>query len=132
MVKTKKGADQLHGYREADLLLCFRICQNVGLLMTWLICIFVVCCLDYMSRVTRKPVLSVSNHVRHKPGCTATEDGYMLEISDLGNSVIVLSMICAFVFAYTKSKFSHYAAHIMHILCSVIYQTRVSQTWMKK
>ena len=23
-----KGADQLHGYREADLRLCFRICKN--------------------------------------------------------------------------------------------------------
>ena len=28
-VKRKhKGADQLHGYREADLLLCFRICKK--------------------------------------------------------------------------------------------------------
>ena len=29
-VKRKhKGADQLHGYREADLLLCFRICKKL-------------------------------------------------------------------------------------------------------
>ena len=27
----------------------------------------------------------ISNLVRHKPGCTATEDGQRLEISDLGN-----------------------------------------------
>ena len=32
----------------------------------------------------------VSDHVRHKPGCTATDDGYRLEISDLGRFGIVL------------------------------------------
>ena len=34
----------------------------------------------------RKPVLAVSDKVPHKPGCTVTEDGYILytlEISDL-------------------------------------------------
>ena len=29
----------------------------------------------YMSLVVRKPVFGVFNQVRHKPGCTATEDG---------------------------------------------------------
>ena len=29
-----KGADQLRGYREADLRLCFRICKKKGFLMT--------------------------------------------------------------------------------------------------
>ena len=33
----KKGADQLRGYREVDLRLCFRITQKSGFLMTWLI-----------------------------------------------------------------------------------------------
>ena len=33
-----KGADQLRDYREADLCLSFRICKNVGALITWLIC----------------------------------------------------------------------------------------------
>ena len=28
-----------------------------------------------MSNVVRKPVFGVSDQVRHKPGCTATEDG---------------------------------------------------------
>ena len=28
MCSEKKGADQLRGYREADLLLCFRICKK--------------------------------------------------------------------------------------------------------
>ena len=28
----------------------------------------------YMSLVVRKPVFEVSDQVRHKPGCTATED----------------------------------------------------------
>ena len=38
-----------------------------------------------LSLVLRKPV-------RHKPGCTATEDGYRIEISDLDRSGIALSM----------------------------------------
>ena len=46
----------------------------------------------YMSRVARKPVLGVSDQVRHKPGCTATEDGEKLEISDIGSRGIVLSV----------------------------------------
>ena len=43
-----------------------------------------------MSRIVRKPVFGVSDHVRHKPGCTTTEDGKRLEISDLGSRGIVL------------------------------------------
>ena len=45
-----------------------------------------------MSLVVRKPVFGVSDQVRHKPACTATEDGYRLEISDLESRGIVLSM----------------------------------------
>ena len=45
-----------------------------------------------MSRVARKPIFGNSDQVRHKPGCTATEYGKKLEISDLGSREIVLSM----------------------------------------
>ena len=38
----------------------------------------------------RKPVYGVSDQVRHKPGCTATDHGYKLEISDLESRGIVL------------------------------------------
>ena len=84
----------------------------------------------YLSWLARKPVFRVSDEVRHKPGCTATEDCWRLEISDLGNRGIVLSLaktkalisctvsvqlICAFVFALAKSRFSHDA----HFFCSV-------------
>ena len=48
--------------------------------------------LCHMSLVVRKPVFGVSVQVPHKPGCTATKDGYKLEISDLGSRRIVLSM----------------------------------------
>ena len=34
----------------------------------------------------------VSHMVRHKPGCTATEDGYRLEILNLESRGIALSM----------------------------------------
>ena len=39
-----------------------------------------------------KTNILVSDLVRHEPGCTATEDGYRLEISDLESRGIVLSM----------------------------------------
>ena len=63
----------------------------------------------------RKPVFGVSDQVPHKLGCTATKDGKRLEISDLGSRGIVLSvkLICVFVFAYAKSRFSHDAAQIV-------------------
>ena len=48
--------------------------------------------LYYMSLIVRKPVFRVSDQVPHKPVCTATEDDYMLEISDLGRRGIVLSV----------------------------------------
>ena len=68
----------------------------------------------YMSLVVRKPVFGVSDQVPHKPGCTATEDGWRLEISYLGRREIVriaktkalisftvtAQLICVFVFAY--------------------------------
>ena len=42
--------------------------------------------------LVRKPVFGVSDQVRHKPGFTATEDGQRLEIADMGNRGIVLSV----------------------------------------
>ena len=39
---------------------------------------FYLCCLpscSYTSLVVRKPVFGVSDQVRHKPGCTTTQDG---------------------------------------------------------
>ena len=38
-----------------------------------------------------KTGLRVSDQVRHKPGCTVTEDSQRLDISDLGSRRIVLS-----------------------------------------
>ena len=44
-------------------------------------------------RVIRNSAFGVSDQVLIlKPGCTNTEDGYMLEISDLGSRRIVSSM----------------------------------------
>ena len=36
-----------------------------------------------------KPVIRIVDKVRHKLGCTSTEDDKMLEISDVGSSGIV-------------------------------------------
>ena len=73
-----------------------------------------------MSRVARKLVFGVSDQVQHKPGCAASEDRWRLDISDLESRGIALTtkqktnaLICLFVFAYAKSRFSHDKAHIM-------------------
>ena len=42
-----------------------------------------------ISLVVRKTVFGISDQVRHKPGCTATEDDKKLEISDLESRGIV-------------------------------------------
>ena len=80
----------------------------------------------------RKPVYWFSDQVLHNLGCTAIEDGWRLEISDLDRRGIVLSivaktkaliscavtaqLICVFVFAYAKSLFSHNKAQIMIVI----------------
>ena len=53
--------------------------------------------LDLYAEITFEPQhektnILVSDLVRHKPGCTAIEDGQRLGISDLGSREIVLSM----------------------------------------
>ena len=72
-----------------------------------------------------KPVFGVSNKVRQKPGCTATEDGLRLEIWDLDKrgshypcsenrgATVTAQLICVFVFAYAKSQFSHDRAQVI-------------------
>ena len=42
--------------------------------------------------VLRKPVIGVSDRIRHKPGCTTAEDGWRIEIPDLRSRGIVLSV----------------------------------------
>ena len=75
----------------------------------------------------RKPILGVPEQVRHKPVCTTTEDGWRLEISDLGSGemyypvaktkaliscTVTAKLICVFLFAYAKSKFPHDVAQL--------------------
>ena len=81
-----------------------------------------------MRHVTTKTVFGVSDQVRHKQGCTTTEDGYRLEILEEEglyylryvaktkapiSCLVAAQLICAFDFAYAKSRFSHDAAHII-------------------
>ena len=63
--------------------------------------------------------------VRHKPGCTSTEDSQSrLELSDLeGKGVaktdtlisyaLTAQLVCSFDFAYAKSRFSYDAAQMI-------------------
>ena len=75
-----------------------------------------------------KTCLRASDQICHKPSCTASKDGFRLEILDLGSREIVLSqkqrccqiscavttqLICAFVFTYAKRRFSHDLAHLI-------------------
>ena len=45
--------------------------------------------MSHISHVTTRPVFGVSDQVQHKLGCTATENDYRLEISDLGSTIYV-------------------------------------------
>ena len=81
--------------------------------------------LSDLSHVVRKPVFGVADKVRHKSGCTAAEDGKWLEIGlrnkrdftiyvaktkPLSSCAVTTQLICVFVFAYAKSRFSPDAA----------------------
>ena len=72
-----KGADQLHGNCEVDSHM-----QKSGFPMK-----------EGINEPRReKTSILVSDLVRHKPGCTVTEDGLRLEILDLESKGIVLSI----------------------------------------
>ena len=81
---------------------------------------------NYMSRVTGKPVFKVSDQNRHKPSCTAKEDGLRLEFSGVvgnrgicylcseneNNYLHTAQLIYAIVFPSAKSRFSNDTAYI--------------------
>ena len=54
----------------------------------------------------RKPVLRVSDQVRHKPGCTTTEDGLRLEILDYSAIYVVKTngLILVLVFLHMQNS----------------------------
>ena len=76
----------------------------------------------------RKPVFGVSDQVRHKLGCAATEDDYktlyfgfrnkrdctiyVAKTKALISFAATAKLICVFVFVYAKSRFSQDAAHL--------------------
>ena len=72
----------------------------------------------------RKPVFGVSDQLRNKPGCIATEDDfglgkknyctiYVAKIKALTSSAVIALLICAFIFAYAKFRGFHEAAQII-------------------
>ena len=72
-----------------------RLSHHSCLIFHWLFKLYVVYTISVLfvclfealhkSLVMRNPVFGVPDQVRHKPDCTATEDSYKLEISDLGS-----------------------------------------------
>ena len=73
---------------------------------------------SYFSRLVRKPVLVVSDQIRHKPDCTITVK--WLATLHLGSTGYICSfyvaktkmLICVLVFSYANIRFSHDAAHL--------------------
>ena len=57
-----------------------------------MVCSFLYQCAVISQPCHEKNCHRVSDQVRHKLGCTTTDDDYRLEISDLGSRGIVLSM----------------------------------------
>ena len=104
-----KDANQLRGYREADLRLCFCPCKLLVFSRTGSFRFLFGCkpgCKnledmhhgDPGTNTTKfEPVHEKTNElgsdqVQHKPGCTVTEDGKRLEILDLKRRGSVLSV----------------------------------------
>ena len=77
--------------------------------------------------------------VRHKPGCTTTEDSQRLELSDLESKrvaktcalisyALTAQLMCSFDFTYAKSRFSYDATKMktLFVLNDKIDKTRAS------
>ena len=71
----------------------------------------------------RKPVFGVSDQVRHKPGCSI-KDGLrkwrdctirVAKTKALISFAVTAKLICVFVFAYAKSRFSHNEADYLPV-----------------
>ena len=68
----------------------------------------------------RKPVFRVFDQVSHKPGCTALEDGWRLEISDCTIHVVkTKAVICCAVTA--QPLFSHMQKSGFFMMPLIIY-----------
>ena len=91
----------------------------------------------------RKPHSGFPTRSDTKTGCTSTEDGKMLEISDAGTSyeaktkalisfAVTAKLICVFVFAYAKSRFSHNEAQINYHIRSIYRTTQLVQLLLQK
>ena len=103
---------------------------------------FLYCLVTSFDHVARNPVFGVSDQVRHKPGCTTIEFSLRLELLDLGSRgmyylcicsirvaktktlisfAVTAKLICAFVFAFAKRRFSHDAAHLNVTMVSMFH-----------
>ena len=84
--------------RKTDVLLVVLLKANISVCPSYLVLKYMGCNYfielgySHLSRKVRKPVFGVSDHVRHKPVCAATADGYKLDMSDLRRRGIVLSV----------------------------------------
>ena len=103
LCSENKGADQLRGYREADLRLCFRICEkpfshNAA----------------YFIPATSK--FKLSSGTFYNKGMYSSKLSHVRRKPESLGFPTKSETICAFVFAYAKSRFSHYAAQFISTL----------------
>ena len=54
---------------------------------------------------------------------------YVAKTKALISFTVTAKLICVFVFAYAKSRFSHDAAHIVDIDIFVLHKACVRQVW---
>ena len=107
-----KGADQLRGNHEADLRLCFRICE--------------------------KPVSLLPGSFKRQTALLSHRLAWALKFCKQKIEVLyelhrekTAKLICIFVFKYSKSWFSHDAAHILtHTLDYIWLCLEIRSLWL--
>ena len=84
LCSENKDADQLRGYREADLRLCFSICKKASFLTTWLIC------LNLRGRGCYG--LNFMSHQKGERGCLEVEP--LTPEREVGGSIPTSAVLC--------------------------------------
>ena len=80
LCSENKEADQLRGYREPDLLLCFLICKMLVFLMKRLICFFLKTSVEYPQHIV---LLRIRTHLAYianvKKSCYTKQQSHSFE-----------------------------------------------------
>ena len=89
VLQTLLSYKVLYKFRGEKILLILQIINSIILWLMLVLCILLKYRYRHMGRVVRKPVFGVFD--QHKPGCTATENGWSLEITNSGRICVAKS-----------------------------------------